>query len=222
MQRHLDWALALTALAALLVVAGCGGGTDEATATGGLEFTVNFPPLPDAAKLAVIYEATNSITIDSALTVPAVFGDDVIILGNELQSTSYTIRDAHVADARTIISFGDELYIMGMGAVTQTDNEADKITSDRDIAGYGRVEGNRHAGRWLYNEDKSRCFRIAEVGKSGFRLEGVDANLEDVFTDADGDGRRLYWISDIGPGDSYRIPTATYYSRSGALRSGGR
>ncbi len=66
MQRHLDWALALTALAALLVVAGCGGGTDEATATGGLEFTVNFPPLPDAAKLAVIYEATNSITIDIA------------------------------------------------------------------------------------------------------------------------------------------------------------
>ncbi len=185
------------------------------------DFSLRPAPSP-AGKVVSLDFASNSITIDSALTVPAVFGDDVIILGNELQSTSYTIRDAHVADARTIISFGDELYIMGMGAVTQTDNEADKITSDRDIAGYGRVEGNRHAGRWLYNEDKSRGFRIAEVGKSGFRLEGVDANLEDVFTDADGDGRRLYWISDIGPGDSYRIPTATYYSRAGALKSGGR
>ena len=31
--------------------------------------------------------------------------------------------------------------------------------------------------------------------------------------DADGDGRRQLWISDIGPNDGYRIPTACYVTR---------
>ncbi len=70
MQRHLYWALALIATAGLLVVAGCGGGGEgELAATGGLKFTVNFPPVPDGVEPAVIYEATNSITID--ITDPA-------------------------------------------------------------------------------------------------------------------------------------------------------
>ncbi len=65
MQRHLYWALALVATAGLLIVAGCGGGGEgEAAATGGLKFAVNFPPVPDGVEPAVIYQATNSITID--------------------------------------------------------------------------------------------------------------------------------------------------------------
>ncbi len=82
-----------------------------------------------------------------------------------------------------------------------------------NLIGYGRVDGGMHAGRWLYNEDKSKGFRIASISGNTFTLEDVEENLDEIFTDADGDGRRLYWISDIGPGDTYRIPTSTYYSR---------
>ena len=228
-QEKCQWAgagkpLVIAAEFAMLTLAD--GGIERAVIVNGTlleygDFSLRPAPSPQGKVVSVDF-ASNSITIDCALTVPAVFGDDVIILGNELQSTSYTIRGAEVAGGQTVISFGDELYIIGMGAVAETDNEAGKITSDRDIAGYGRVEGGRHAGRWLYNEDKSRGFRIAGVGKREFRLEGVDGNLDDVFTDTDGDGRRLYWISDIGPGDTYRIPTATYYSRVGGVRPGGK
>ena len=87
------------------------------------------------------------------------------------------------------------------------------MTSDRELAGYGRVDGGRHAGRWIYNEDKSRGFRIASCNGTEFELEAPDEDLEAAFGDADGDGRRLYWISDIGPGDTFRIPATTYVER---------
>jgi len=83
----------------------------------------------------------------------------------------------------------------------------------REILGYGRTDGGMHEGRWLYNEDRSAGFRMAEIKGRSFTLEGVEGDLDDVFTDADGDGRRLYWVSDIGPGDTIRIPTATHYAR---------
>lgn len=58
--------MALLAVAALVALAGCGGGGDAA-ATGGLAVTVVFPPLPANAQAvtpAVIYPQTNSVTIE--------------------------------------------------------------------------------------------------------------------------------------------------------------
>jgi hypothetical protein len=144
------------------------------------------------------------VTIDAALGDPEAFRGRIVILGNELQRTSYTIETAEVTDGQTRLGFGDLLCSIGMGAVAATDNERATVTSDRNLAGYGRVDGGMHAGRWLYNEDRSKGFRIAAVAGRGFSLEGVKGDL---------DGRRLYWISEIGPGDTYRIPTATSYTR---------
>jgi hypothetical protein len=149
----------------------------------------------------------------AVVAAPGALRDDVVILGNELHQTSYMIEEATSAEGRARLSFGDVIFVIGMGAVAATDAEAGTVTSDRDLAGYGRVDGGRHAGRWLYNEDKSRGFRIASVAGTLLTLEGAGEDLDAVFTDVDGDGRRLYWISDIGPGDTCRIPTATHYER---------
>jgi len=171
------------------------------------------PASSPQGKVVSVDLADNAITIDTALAAPQACRDTVIILGNELQRTSYTIREVKVADGATTLDFGHVLLTIGMGAVTGTDQDAKTITSDRPLSGYGRIDGGRHAGRWLYNEDKSKGFRIGSIRGQAFTLEGVEGSLEDIFTDADDDGRRLYWISDVGPGDTYRIPTTTYYAR---------
>ena len=155
----------------------------------------------------------NAIAIDAAVDESRVGAGSVVILGNDLQKTSYTIDSLEVTNEQTRLGFGDVLYVIGMGAVAATDREAGTVTSDRDPSGYGRIDGGRHEGRWLYNEDKSRGFRVASIDGRNFRLEEIDGDPEEIFSDADGDGRRLYWISDIGPGDTYRIPTATYHKR---------
>ena len=129
--------------------------------------------------------------------------------------TSYTIKDVKVAGGQTTLGFGDVLFTIGMGNVAKVDNAAKSVESAETLAGYGRTDYGRHQGRWLYNEDKSRGFRIAAVEGNAFKLEGVEGDLEGIFKDLDGDGRRLYWISDIGPGDTCRIPAATYVSRAG-------
>jgi len=36
------------------------------------------------------------------------------------------------------------------------------------------------------------------------------------FMPPDRDGRRLYWLSDLGPGDGFRLPAVTHYSRRDA------
>ncbi len=176
------------------------------------DFSLRPGPSPEGKVLSVDFES-NAITIDTALAMPEAFADKVAILGNELHSTSYMIKGAKVGHGHTQLNFGDVLYVVGMGAVAATNADTGTITADRDLTGYGRVDGGRHTGRWLYNEDKSRGFKIASIAGRDFHLEGVDGDLDGVFSDPDGDGRRLYWISDIGPGDTYRLPTATYYAR---------
>jgi len=180
------------------------------------EFSLRAAPSPQGELVSVEVEH-NTITIDTALDAPEACRDAVVILGNEIQKTSYTIKDAKVTNGSTTLDFGDVLFTIGMGAVAEADQVANTITSDRPLTGYGRVDGGRHAGRWLYNEDKSRGFRIAAITDNKFELEAVDGDLAEIFADADGDGRRQYWISDIGPGDTYRIPSTTYYARGARL-----
>ena len=174
------------------------------------DFELRPEPSPRGLVAAVDFEQ-NRIVIDTALTDAAVWRDTVVILGNDLHSTSYTTTEAKPADGKTALHFGDTLFVIAMGAVDETDG--DKLTSDRPLAGYGRTDGGKHEGRWLYNEDRSRGFRILSITGQTLTLDTGGANLAEVYTDADGDGRKLYWISDIGPGDTYRMPRTTHYTR---------
>jgi len=155
----------------------------------------------------------NTITLDRPLANPDTFRDTALILGNERHSTSYMVVGAEVRDGQTIISLGDVLCLVGMGAVQDFAPEG-VLVADRRFDTYGRTEHDRHAGRWVYNEDQTQCFRLAAIEQAQrLKLEGVTGDLSQVFTDADGDGRRVYWLSDLGPGDTWRLPSVTWLRR---------
>jgi len=155
----------------------------------------------------------NAITLDVSLSAVDAYTDRVVISGNELHQTSYTVRRATVRQGNTTLQFGDVLFLVGMGNVTELDDVEHTVATDTQLTGYGRVDGGRHAGRWLYNEDKTRGYRIASFRAGKFTLEGLDGELAQIYADADGDGRRRFWISDIGPGDTCRIPNITQIQR---------
>ena len=84
----------------------------------------------------------------------------MVFFGNDLHSTSYTVTAVAVADGRTTLHFGDTLFIVGMCQATEFDAAAGTVTTDTLLTGYGRVDNGKHAGRWLYNEDRSAGLRI--------------------------------------------------------------
>lgn len=171
---------------------------------------------PPTGKIVSVDHKANTVTLDQPLPNPEAYHNAVLQVNNELHRTSYMVQKTETRGQRTIVYLGDVLCIVGMGAVAEFDAKEPVLVADREFASYGRTEHDRHAGRWIYNEDKSRCFRLAAItsGKR-LKLEGVTGDLSAIFTDADGDGRRLYWISDLGPGDTWRLPTATWIKRQG-------
>ncbi|MBT3374694.1 MAG: hypothetical protein HN742_39440 [Lentisphaerae bacterium] len=177
------------------------------------DFSLEAAPPPAGAVTSVDFEQ-NAITIDAEIADPGALRGSVVILGNELHQTNYTIVTAKAAaGGGTTLSFGDVLYVVGMGAVAGVDAEDGVVRADRALTGVGKIDGGRHQGRWLYNENMSEGFRIQGVEGRAFTLAAPGDELDKVFPDVDGDGRRVYWISDIGPGDTFRIPTTTAYAR---------
>jgi hypothetical protein len=158
--------------------------------------------------LSVDHEA-NTITLDGGLPVPEAALDRVLILASPHHQTSYTIVGAEVADGKTTVDFGDTLMLVQMGPVEATDDAAGTVT----LGKLGRVDGRNHEGRWLLNEDRSTWLRITECRGNVFSVEGAEEPLDEIFADPDGDGRRQFWISDVGPGDTWRLPAVTFVER---------
>jgi hypothetical protein len=172
------------------------------------EFEVTSEPSPQGRVVAVDHDA-NTITLDGELPIPDAALERVLISGNELQQTSYTIRSVEVADGQTTVGFGDTLMLVQMGPVEATDDAQSTVT----LGKLGRVDGRNHEGRWLLNEDRSAWLRITRCRGNVFTVEGAEQPLDEIFTDPDGDGRRQFWVSDIGPGDDWRLPAVTFVKR---------
>lgn len=190
-------------------------GVSRATLVDGTELTCgNFSlkalPSPTGKIVSVDHKA-NTITVDAPVGAAGV--GRVAILGNELHRTSYTVRQVKPQGQQTVLGFGDVLFLVGMAKATGFDQKAAAVLTDTQLDGYGRVDGGRHQGRWLYNEDRSRASRIVRYGGGRFVLEGVQGELDQVYTDVDQDGRRQLWISDLGPGDTFRVPSITHVTR---------
>lgn len=172
------------------------------------DFVLEGAPALEATVSAVDL-AANTVTIDATLPDPAEMIGRVVLLRNGLHSESYTVTEAIAVEGGTRLGFGAVLCTIGMGAVEATDAAAGTVTPDRDLTSFGR----RHAGRWLYTEDRAQGWRIAAADRRLFTLEGAANDLDARFTDADGDGRRLYWIADAGPGDMLVMPRVVHWER---------
>ncbi|MCK5805316.1 MAG: heparinase II/III family protein [Lentisphaeria bacterium] len=171
------------------------------------------PPL--VGEVTAVDLRANTITIDIPLPDPSVCNGLAALLGNETNHTAYMVEHAESAEDEdgTVLHFGHTLMRLGMGEVAAIDGKTRTITSDRTLSGYGRTDGGRHQGRWLCGDDLATLFPIAAVGKNTFVLENADTPLETAFRDQDGDGRALYWICDIGPGDWVKLPSRQEYTR---------
>ncbi len=169
-------------------------------------FALSAPRQPTATVVAVDHQS-NSITLDIALENPGLYIGRVAILGNELQQTSYKVVGATIEDGRTILSFGDVLCLVQMGLIDEYGEDSLKLSK------LERVDGRQHTGRWLYNEDRSRGFRISNIKGAYFTIEANSADLKSIFTDSDRNGETRFWISDIGCGDSCRLPSIVTYKR---------
>ncbi len=172
------------------------------------DFSMQIAPSPEGRVLAVDL-VKNTITVDGEIGPVDAYIGRVMILGNELQQTAYTIVSVRSEAGHTEFSFGDVSCLVQMGPVTSIDEAASIVR----LGLLGRVDGALHQGRWLYNEDYSAGFRIESINGDAYTVAANEASLNAAFSDPDGDGRRQYWISDIGPGDTYRIPSVTWVKR---------
>ncbi len=176
------------------------------------KFALQAAPCPQG-KVLNVDVARNEVTLDAALLETQPFLDRVITFGNDLARCSYTIKSARVADGKTIVGFGDLLPIVRMDAVKALDEAAGTVEAVGPLSGYGKIQNDQQQGRWLYNEDKSQALLIESVSGTRLKLRTGGKKLADLYKDADGDGRNQLWIVDMGPGDSFRLPCATFVTR---------
>jgi len=174
------------------------------------DFELHAAPSP-AGKVTRVDYKRNTVTIDVVLAMPEAYADRVLIVSNDLRQTSYTIEKAVVGDGETTLHLGDVSFLVQMGYV----EEVDAVYHVVKLGKIGRVDGGFHEGRWLCNEDKSVAMRIVKRRGKAYTLEGFGRDLDGIFADPDGDGRRLYWVSDIGVGDDARIPAVATVERLG-------
>jgi hypothetical protein len=123
------------------------------------------------------------------------------------------VKSARVENGKTIIGLGDILPIVRMDAVKALDEAGGIVEAVGPLDGYGKIQHLRQQGRWLYNEDKSQGLLIESVAGTKLKLRTGGRKLAELYKDANGDGRTQVWISDLGPGDWFRLPTSTCVTR---------
>ena len=176
------------------------------------KFSVQPGPSSSGQVVALDYQA-NTVTVDALLPVSGALNGRIVIFANELHSTSYPIKGVRRSGNNSIIELGEIIPIVGQGRITGVDTPSRVVSTDTRLDRHNTVFAARHRGRRLLNEDRSAGFLISSFDRGRFNLKGVTGNLEDVFSDDNGDGRKEFWIADISPGDTFNIPSVTYLGR---------
>jgi hypothetical protein len=171
-------------------------------------FHVTAPASPQG-RIESVDHTTNAVVLDQPLDAPEAWIGRVVICGNDLNQTSYTVVTAENRDGHAVLGFGTTLMLVQMGLVKGVDADAATLTLDK----LERVDGKQHQGRWIHNENRSLAFRITDCKGNAFTVDAADTDLDAAFADADGDGQTRFWISDIGPGDQWKLAGVTVVDR---------
>ncbi len=166
-------------------------------------------PVPLTGSLTAVDVRANTVTLDQAVDRPESLVGRVLVMGAGRRPTSYQIVTARNVDGHTVLGFGDVLLLVGQGQTTGYDAAGKVVACDMTrFVGYGRVDGGQHQGRWLLNESQAFGPRIDAVRNTGFQAVFA-ADPDGFLADLDADGRRTFWIADVGPGERYTLPAGT-------------
>jgi hypothetical protein len=170
-------------------------------------------PGPIRAKVRSVDYRGNSITLDQKLPIPDAVVGQVVIISNSQHSTSYTVTKVETKGKRSILHFGDISPIEGLCEIKSVDEAAKSIQPGSRLSGYGiKWDGKRFPGYTLLNEDMTAAWRITEYSDRGFTVQ-ADGDIAPKLTDSNGDGRKFFYIADIGPGDEVMIPAIVSVKR---------
>lgn len=173
---------------------------------------------PVAARILEVNYEDNTLVIDQPVARPEAMLAQVFVASQGGHSTSYTIKGIESHPKGALIRLGDVMPLEGKGVVSGVDEKARTLTTSSRLSGYGiHFAGMALVGRCLLNEARTAHYPVLALEGSTFTLAGNEPLSS--FTDADGDGRVMFWVADLWPGMQVRLPAITWFERQGeALR----
>ncbi len=181
---------------------------------------------PVRARISRVLHRDNAVEITPPLTDPAEFVGRVAIVYRDEHRTSYTIRSASTVGGHTRLGFGDVTCIIGIveidspgggtaGKDAAPTTRPNEFTTSTRLSGYGiKFAGVSIVGLSAVSEDMKVIAPI--VARSGGTFTLGDGATVASFKDADGDGRRMVYLSDLSVGEEVVLPTITDVSPASA------
>ncbi len=170
---------------------------------------------------SVDYEAM-TLTVPEKLPPGDELAGRTIILTIPPRTTAFTIDSVEEMPGGSRIKLRELDAIAYRAKVEAAGNDPPVVVLDSPISIYH--SGTALAGMRLYNEDHSRNTVITAFsrradpnmpwppfGGTAYVEGGFD--LEQAFTDVDGDGRIMAHVYEFGPGDAYRIAPTAYLAQ---------
>ncbi len=167
------------------------------------------------ARITRVLYRENTIEVTPPIASPERFVGRVAIIHRDDHRTSYTVRSATTGNGCTRLGFGDVTCIIGIVEIDSPTAAASKpststapanvFTTRTRLSGYGvKFEAVPIVGLSAVSENLDVAAPIVARHEATFTLGG-DVSVA-AFTDADGDGRRMAYLSDLSVGEELILP----------------
>jgi hypothetical protein len=171
---------------------------------------------PVVARILEINHKGNTLVIDRPIARPESMVGQALVAWEGSHSTSYTIKGIAAHPRGALISLGDVAPLEGKGQVVAADEKGRTLKATMRLGGYGiHFAGMPLVGRALLNEAKTAYFPILGLDEDTFTLGGAEPLS--AFTDADGDGRTMFWVADLWPEMQVRLPGIVWVEREAEI-----
>ncbi len=163
-------------------------------------------PAFDAGILAVDYDA-RTVTLDRSLPVGDALKGRLIYITGGSHRTAYHIEEVLPPGDRVRLDLNAIIYRSKMTGVSEDSREI-ICEIPPPIEEFRGFKPGYYDGATVTGEDKAARYRVVGVTGRNIKLERpIDSSH---FPDADGDGRQMVSIYDMGPGDGIRVPVSVF------------